>query len=221
MNRVIKGAVAALAFATMALPTAYAQDPSTKMDGSWISLSGIIAKAGDESFVLDYGKGKITVEMDDWDWYKEGKALIEGDNVTVYGRVDDDLYQSTTIEASSVYVKNLNTYFYASDADEEDLAFSFVTTPVVVAWMELTGTVTKIEGREFTLDTGNRTVRVDTSAMVYDPTDDQGYQKIRKGDRVKVSGNMDYDLFEKKELMANTIVTLAKDKTKKNQKKSG
>lgn len=200
----------------VAIPTmTWAQDPAAKPDGSWISISGEVTSATDNAFVLDYGEGLITVEMDDWDWYEEGKALIAGDNVTVYGRVDDDLYETATIEASSVYVKNLNTYFYASAADEEDAAFTIVTTPLVVAWMDLTGTVTSVEGREFTLDTGNRQIRVDTSSMVYNPMDDEGFQKIKEGDQVKVSGKMDYDLFEKKELMADSIISLAKDKTKK------
>ena len=39
--------------------------------------------------------------------------------MTVYGRVDDDLYETTTIEASSIYDQDLGTYFYASAADEE------------------------------------------------------------------------------------------------------
>jgi hypothetical protein len=57
--------------------------------------------------------------MDDWDWYAEGKNLIDGDKVTVYGRIDDDFFETTSIEASSVYVESLGSYFYASAADEE------------------------------------------------------------------------------------------------------
>ncbi|MFP4521706.1 MAG: hypothetical protein ACLFQK_06125 [Fibrobacterota bacterium] len=67
--------------------------------------------ASDNSFELDYGEVIVTVEMDDWDWYKEGKGIIEGDEVTVYGAVDNDTYEMTTIEASSVYVEDLNAYF--------------------------------------------------------------------------------------------------------------
>lgn len=60
----------------------------------------------------------ITVEMDDWDWYAEGAALSEGDRVTVYGFIDDDFYELRSIEASSVYVDDFNTFFYASGLDE-------------------------------------------------------------------------------------------------------
>lgn len=214
MKSTIRTAALACAIAATASTASWAQDPEERADGSWISISGEVVSAADNSFLLNYGEGQITVEMDDWDWYQEGKALKEGDSVTVFGRVDNDLYQTTTIEASSVYVENLGTYFYASAADEEDPAFVVVTTPVVVARMDLTGTVTGVDGREFTLDTGERQLTVDTSQMPYDPMDDEGYQKITEGTQVRVSGTMDYDLFEKRELMANTIITLTKDKTK-------
>ncbi len=58
--------------------------------------------------------------MDDWDWYAEGYKLLNGEKVRVHGLIDDDLFETTKIEASSVYVQNLGTYFYASSADEED-----------------------------------------------------------------------------------------------------
>ena len=44
--------------------------------------------------------------------------------------------------------------------------------------------------------------------MLYNPLDDEGYQKIDVGDRVKVTGNIDNDLFEGKELMADSVIKL-------------
>jgi len=188
----------------------FAESPYTKLNGSWISLSGTVVSTGHESFQLDYGEGIVTVEMDDWDWYDESKGIIDGDKVTVYGRVDDDLYEMTTIEASSVYLKDLNTYYYASAVDEEDYPY------VITTWEEdydinFSGEVTSINGREFTIDTGKRKLNVNTIKLPYNPLDKFGYQKIGKGDYVSVSGNMDYDLFEEKELMAESIVTLIED----------
>jgi len=66
-------------------------------------------------------------------------------------------------------------------------------------------------GREFTVDTGLQKMKVDTMAMAYNPMDDKGYQQIDIGDYVSVSGNMDYDFWEKRELMADSIVTLLDD----------
>ncbi len=69
--------------------------------------------------------------MDDW-MSQDTLALSQGDSVTVTGVIDDDFFQSTTIEASSVYAQNLNRYFFASPDDEEN-ALVTVTTPIVVA----------------------------------------------------------------------------------------
>ncbi len=191
---------------------AMAKNPYLKPDNSWITLNGTVVTAGTDSFELDYGEGIVTVEMDDWDWYGDAHGILSGDQVTVYGMVDDDLYETTSIEASSVYVKDLNTFFYASAADEEDVVLPVFSTVYVDADLQLSGKVTQTSGREFTIDTGKRKITVNTSQMLYNPMDNRGYQKIRKGDRVQVTGDLDIDLFEEKEIMAETIITLEKDK---------
>ena len=89
-----------------------------------------------------------------------------------------------------------------------------MTAPALVAWMDITGTVTSVDGRRFTLDAESRELTVDTSTMVYNPMDDEGYQQVQEGDRVKVAGKMDYDLFEKRELLADMVITLEQDKSK-------
>ncbi|MCF7838526.1 MAG: hypothetical protein K9N49_07830 [Candidatus Marinimicrobia bacterium] len=186
-------------------------NPYLKADDSWISISGTAVNPMDDSFTLDYGPGTVTVEVGDWVWYSDNKVLIDGDKVTVYGRIDDDLFETTSIEASSVYVESLGSYFYATAATEEyGVAYDywFVPAPIVVGSMNVRGTVTMVSGREFMIDTGTRTLKVDTSTMGYNPMDDLGYQQIDKGDLVSVTGGMDYDTWEQKELMADTIVVL-------------
>ncbi|MDX1680078.1 MAG: hypothetical protein R3242_05030, partial [Akkermansiaceae bacterium] len=96
-------------------------DPYDKPDRSWLSISGEVTSVTPDTFLLDYGDGAITVEMDDFDNDADAYKLVVGDEVTVYGRVDDDLFETTSIEASSVWVSGINTYFYANSADEEDL----------------------------------------------------------------------------------------------------
>lgn len=194
--------------------TAMAKDPYTAENNSWISLDGTVVSSGDSVFELDYGTGIVTVEMDDWDWYGEAAPLLEGDKVTVYGRVDDDLYELASIEASSVYVENLNTYFYASDIDEEDVVIP--TRVTGTTGLNVQGIITDKIGREFTLDTGVKKVKVDTIEMGYNPLDDKGFQQLDKGDFVQVIGTLDVDFFEKAEIMADSVITLVKDSTKKN-----
>lgn len=187
-----------------------AADPYMKPDDSWISLSGTVEQVEPDAFLLNYGEGLVTIEMDDGDRDADAYQLVEGDSVTVSGRVDDDLFETTTIEASSVYVENLGTTFFASSVDEEDAyVFVHIPTPIVLSATVVEGTVTEVNDEEFSVDAGLREIRVDVSEMPYDPLDDEGYQKIENGDRVRVTGQMEEQFFEGRELMADSVVTLA------------
>ena len=217
----MKTLLTALTLGLLASPCpAFAQNPHSRANNTWISISGTVTSAGPDSFALDYGKGTITVEMDDWDWYAEGYKLLKGDKVRVYGYIDEDTFETTKIEAGSVYVKNLGTHFYASSVDEEDrfLSGNDLFDPAITA---ITGNVTGVKGREFTVDTGKRQIRVDTAGMSYNPLDEEGYQKVRKGTRVTVVGRMDSNLFSSKELDATSVVTLSQDKGTKKSTPTG
>lgn len=188
-----------------------AESPYLEPDGSWITLSGKVTSTTADTFMLDYGEGLVTVEMDDWDWFEESGEVLPGDEVTVYGEVDDDTFETAKIEASSVYVDSLGTYFYASGADEESVTDLDVAPTIDIGQLVLTGTVTSVDGTEFTIDSGDQKMKVDTALMAYNPTDDEGYQQIEKGDQVTVTGDVDVDTFDAAELMADTVVTLDDD----------
>ena len=187
------------------------QDPYAKPDNTWISLTGTVQTVMADAFTMKYDEdgeeGWITVEMDDGDRDADGYKLMAGDIVTVNGMIDDDLFETRTIEASSVYVANLDTYFYASAMDEEDTFVTF-TVPFEVGDAVVQGVVTAVNEHEFTLDTGLREVTVDVADMPYDPLDDEGYQQIDVGDAVSVFGEVDYDFFEGREIMASSVTTL-------------
>ena len=211
-NKLLIAALVPITFGSAASTTALAADnPYARPDGTWVSLSGTAVETGPDGFLLDYGQGQILVEMDDWNWYDhEGQGLIDGDEVRVFGEVDDDFAQLTTIEASSVYVRGLGSYFYANPADEE--AFRYIDNdPIVVGTIEFIGTVSSVDGRTFTLDTGPQEITVDTNGLPYNPMDDLGFQKIEEGDLVSVSGTIDEDLIDDGELVADLIVTLRED----------
>lgn len=187
-----------------------AESPFTKPDGSWINISGTAVETNANSFTLDYGKGTILVEMDDWSWAdEEGAALFDGDEVRVYGEIDDDLAEVSKIEASSVYVENLGTYFYANSDDEETTSFTD-TSPIDVGETTIIGTVTNVDAvtDEFTIDKGIQSVTIDTTELFYDPLDNIGYQQIDVGDLVSVDGYMQDDLLESMELMAEGVTVL-------------
>lgn len=203
--------IAALGLTT----TTMAQDNTELEDGSWVSLGGSIASTDANSFMLKTGDGSVEVDMQGWDWYSEGKDLKQGDEVIVYGQVDHDWFEDKTIEASSVFVSSLSTYFYANDADEDDAAYVTVTTPVVVGYADIVGTVQSVDDETFMMDTGKSTLTVNVSSMGENPLDDEGYQQLSEGDRVKVYGTMDYEVFETSEIMADAVVTLNQDNSKK------
>lgn len=211
----IAATCAAIGILAFASGTALAEtDPYTQPDDTWISISGTVQSVTRDAFTLDYGEAAVTVEMDDGDRDADAYKLLEGDKVTVYGKIDDDFFEASTIEASRVYVEKLGTYFYASAVDEEEAdsyvdQYVYLQTPIIVADSVLQGTVTGIDDDEFTLATGDRTITVEVEDMPYNPLDDKGYQKVRVGDRVSVRGDMDYDLFEGREFVAESIVTLA------------
>jgi uncharacterized protein YdeI (BOF family) len=197
--------------ALMASPAMAGTNPYAKANGTWITLGGTVKSVTRDAFELNYGNGMITVEMDDGDRDADAYKLLPGDEVTVTGMIDDDFFETTKIEASSVYVKKLGTSFYASPVDEED--FYYTSYYMVEPAMMISGTVTSVSDHEFTVDTAARKLTVDVQQMPYNPLDDEGYQKIRKGDRVSVTGEIDYDLFEGRELVANSVVVLKKAKS--------
>lgn len=191
-------------------------NPYLQPNNEYINLSGTVVSTAPDAFVLDYGEGLVTVEMDDWDWYSEGYQILRGDDVTVYGKVDDDFYEQTTIEAGSVYVKQANTYYYASPIDEEGgsstwVGSGFVAPAAANNMTNISGTIINVDGREFLLSSGSREIRVDTSEMPYNPLDNKGFQQLDEGDIVTVSGDLDIDLFKRNELTAQIITTLVND----------
>lgn len=190
-------------------------NPYAKPDNSFVSISGTVVDPGVELFELDYGQGTVTVEMDDWDSYGEARALMDGDIVTVYGRIDDDFFETTSIEAGAVYVDGLNTYFYASSDDEESASYytpNLWIAPVSVApsAMTLRGEVISVaeDDRTFVVSMGDETVEVETDMLGYNPVDDKGYQQIERGDWVSVTGMLDYEFLDGQVMRADTITTL-------------
>jgi uncharacterized protein YdeI (BOF family) len=194
------------ATALTAAPASGQQNPYLQPNESWITLDGTVEDVTRDAFTLLYGDGMIRVEMDDGDRDADAYPLVEGDRVTVTGKIDDDFLEVARIEASSVYVHHLGVRFYASAADEED--WRMMPEPPTTARTILRGTVTDVRSDEFDINTGARKVTVDIDELGYDPLDDAGYQKIEVGDYVSVTGGIDFDLFEGRQLEAASVVTI-------------
>ena len=218
--------VVTLTLGLSALTTAQAEDPVTnKPDESWITVSGTVESSNDNGFKLDYGDGLITVEMDDWDWFPEGREIPSGSYVTVHGRIDDDVYEARSIEAGKVFVKELSSVFTSPDyaasylkvitanpSDEElgaEVYAKYSFNPAVEdSDVSITGKITSVSENVFTVNTGANKLTVDTSKLDYDPLDNEGYQQIDKGDVVTVSGKLNLGFFADRELLADDITKL-------------
>jgi uncharacterized protein YdeI (BOF family) len=190
-------------------------DVSKASEGQWISLTGTVKAVSPERFTMNYGKGSIVVEMDDYDWYDEN-FMLPGAKVTVTGIMDNDFFENKKVEASTVYLPNRKEYYYASAADEEDGYYSF---PIASydwgngarddEWVVFTGTVKRVEGNELTLDTGTRELTVDASTAAGGLLDAEGDPLVDVGDRVSVSGEMDdADFFDGREIEASSVTLL-------------
>jgi len=184
-------------------------NPQKYPDGTWVTVKGTVVEQEPEHFVLDYGEDTIIVEVDDFDTVPEGRLVFEDDEVTVHGKIDNDFYQKKTIEAESLYIDDLNLSVSSpSAADEEDAYFYYYVHTPIDYDLEVRGEVSSVDGREFTIDYGDQKLTVDTSLMAYNPMDDKGFQQVDEGDHVIVSGELDLDLFEEQELIAENIVTI-------------
>ncbi|NKI33830.1 hypothetical protein HFP89_01460 [Wenzhouxiangella sp. XN79A] len=177
-------------------------------DNSWISISGTVVDVARDQFELDYGDGVVTVEMDDGDRDADAYSLLTGDKVRVMGRVDDDLFETTTIDAMSVQVDKLGTTFYADPNDQEALSVA-VTVPITVSETVVNGRVISVDQDDFMIDTGMAHLTVDVSDLASNPLDDRGFLRIDVGDRVSVTGDMTREFFEGRQLDADVIVELS------------
>lgn len=196
----------------LATSAAVGQDngPYAQPDGSWVSLNGRLEKPRSTQFTLDYGGGAITVAMDGWSDYRKMHGELEGDRVTVYGKVGDALYENASIQASSMYVDSLNTYFYSDAMKNDPISPYLWSTTEPNNFMTIYGTVTSIDrgAGSFTIDEGARKVSVDTGDMIYSPLDDDGFQQISVGDFVSVNGRMNAKFIEGRVLGAADTTTL-------------
>lgn len=180
----------------------------TAPNGSWVRISGRVVSSSAESFLLDYGSGHITIEMDDWDAFPEGYQMLTDDEVIVYGYVDHDFFERRSIEASSVYVRGLGTQFFANGVDDESLPGPGEIA--AEAQIELTGTVSEVSPEEgfFTINTRGGGIEVSTEELGFDPFDEEGTPRIGEGDRVRVTAPLEDGLFVEGQLRVHTLTRM-------------
>lgn len=180
--------------------------PWQKSDGEWITISGKVTSAGVNLFVLDYGKGAITVEIDDYDRDLEGFNIVKDDKVIVVGRVDADEGQKRTIEASSVYVKSIGKSFFASADDEEEAVVKLRKATLEGRQLALKGKVTMVAKDFLTLDTGYQLIDVSTQAINGQAITEDKKVTVKVGDKITVLGAVTDGFLDSNKLMASQII---------------
>lgn len=190
--------------------SALAQSDDNESDGTWMGLTGTVTSTESDSFELDYGKGRVTVEMGHWNTLGEVFPVVGGDKVSVYGEADNGLHQSRRIEADSIYVDDLNSYFYASSADKDEFGEWMVDVDAAEGHVTYTGTVTSIEplANTLTIDAGAMELTVDTSALADDPLHENALEQIDLGDRVRFEAVVDRDFIGDQDFLAKSVTRL-------------
>ncbi|MDQ8189100.1 NirD/YgiW/YdeI family stress tolerance protein [Roseibacillus persicicus] len=204
--------LSASALALFSAGTLFAASPYTMPNNSWIELDGKVTEVNSRSFLLDYGKGEIRVEIDDYDFFEEAYNVIENDRVKVRGKVDADPNEERTIEASAVVLKDHGVTLRANAEDEEDIIVKFVTpSPVVHPALELRGTIERFEDGKMILQTATHTHRIDLDdASLRNMRGALISDTLRVGDFLSVVGVQDKKLFGTDEFDANTVYLLKK-----------
>lgn len=213
MTRIFSTAL--LATTILAAGTANADSQSTDKlatlpDESYVSVTGNIGDIRSNEFDLKYGNGKtITVELDQFGWEgNETKYLVPGESATVYGYIDDDLFEGREIEAFNIQLNESYVYYYNTDSGDNQYYNMSGNEQRDETTVSMTGQVSKVDDDQFTLTNKNGSVRVDVSELGYDPLDNQGVQQIVNGDRVYVYGKLDSNFFDKQEIAASGLVEL-------------
>lgn len=190
--------------AMIALPAA-AQNPFKQPDDTWITIRGQVASVLRNAIMLDFGHGTIAVDVNDTNGEGEAESLLPGDKVTVFGLIDKDSFSGTTIQASSIYVDKTGKNIYATVTDPDDLyRYGGRSSPTDPSVTILRGYVSNIDGRQFTLNSGDRAIKIETGQMTYDPLE-KGHPQIKVGDIVRIRGHLDLNFFKGRRFAAESI----------------
>ncbi len=192
-------------------------------DDSYIVVSGTIDTLEDDSFTINHQGNIVHVDFDDWGWDWDGEDLRhylqKGEQVVVSGEVDKNWFLEDEIEANNIYFRQKNDYYYVADMNPAYYnTFDSTQKMHDGSYMSVRGTITKMDDDELTLNSQGNMLQIDISNLQYDPSDTQKATRVNVGDRVFVYGEVDKDIFEKKEIEADAMVKL--NKVNKNNRTS-
>jgi hypothetical protein len=172
---------------------------------NWIRLDGKVVSATSSMFFLDHGDETIFVETGDWNIGRGGLNLAPGDVVEVTGRATDELFSSSTLQASFIHVPRLHT-FYVGSLSSSDQATAIMTLSVNSPDTDTVyaGVVTGAAGGILTVGRGHAKVAVDTSRL----HEEASGRSITAGDRIYVWGDLHFLDKGRSTLTADGVIEL-------------
>lgn len=165
---------------------------------TWITLTGEVTAVDSQFFTLDYGDGEIFVELHDTDLDAQAYAELEGEEVMVTAKLDDGMFSNDRLIAQSVFVDEMETIYLADEVDQAsaDLYLSAANAiDIDEEEMVLVGTVKSIGKQALQLEVGDATLTVKLDDLENAPLDEEGYLTLMKGERVRVTGELEDDFF--------------------------
>jgi len=168
-----------------------------------ITVSGSVTHARDDEFDLLVGGQEITVEVEDEIRDGDAYTLVPGDRLTVTGRVDDDLFEGRELKASALHIDKLGTTFIIDEEYADKYGMNFGVD--IGDYAVVAGHVTAVNDGEFRIHAGLGDFTVEVDELAENPLDDEGYMKIHTGDAVRVTGVVDDDWFEGREIVATSV----------------
>lgn len=181
---------------------------SSYQEGDAMNLTGTVSSASGEEFTINLGRGSVTVNVGDWEWFTdEAEKVKVGEKVTVTGIVDDGFFTGRKLQARTIYVHDRDSYYRPMDIEDYAYQTWLDTPPPEGSAVSLTGIVKKVENGGLLLNTGKTEIQV--------VMDKIKAPKVNTGDRIRVSGVLNDDFFEARKMEATRIIVIHEKSRKK------
>tara|TARA_Y100001947_G_C10252737_1_gene266581 strand:- start:31 stop:768 length:738 start_codon:yes stop_codon:yes gene_type:complete len=178
---------------------------------TWITLTGEVSAVDSKFFTLDYGDRNIFVELRDTDLDSNAYAKMKGEEVMVTARLDDGMFSSERLVAQSVIVDGMDTVYLAESVNQAS-ADLYLSTASNIEFddeeMVLVGTVKSIGKEALQIDVGDTTLTVELDELEDAPVDADGYLTLMKGERVRITGELEDDFFNRFTVEADTLIKM-------------
>lgn len=184
----------------------------TSLPGNtWITLTGEVTAVDSQFFTLDYGDGQIFVELRDTDLDTKAYAEMDGEDVMVTARLGEGMFSNERLVAQSVIVENMDTVYLADSVDQAS-ADLYLSTASNIEFddeeMVLVGTVKSIGKEALQIEVGDATLTVELDELENAPVDEDGYLSLMKGERVRITGELEDDFFNRFTVEADTLMKM-------------